>query len=64
MAKLKTIVICMMNRLLSGAVIKYLRERGEMMPIRIGDWNREEEPYTTCSSYNADILLMEVMMVY
>ncbi len=56
----KVIVINMINRLLSGAIIKYLRERGELMPIRITDFNKEE-PYSTCESYNVDILLMEAM---
>jgi len=60
---LKIVVISMMNRLLSGAVIKYLRERGELMPIRLTDCNKENEPYITCKSHNADILLMEVMRV-
>lgn len=58
---MKTIVISMVNRLLSGAVIKYLVERGELMPIRITDYNKENEPYNTCKSHNADVLLMEAI---
>lgn len=52
-----------MNRLLSGAIIKYLREQSELMPIRITDNSRENEPYNTCLSHNANILLMEAMQI-
>ena len=60
---MKIIVISMMNRLLSGAIIKYLRERGELMPIRVIDFNKRDEPYITCKSHDAKILLMETMRV-
>lgn len=58
---MRIIVISMANRLLSGAIIKYLRERGELFPIRVNDCNKRDEPYDTCKSHNADILLMETL---
>ncbi|HZJ56932.1 MAG TPA: hypothetical protein VFD89_01690 [Clostridia bacterium] len=60
---MKIVVISMINRLLSGAIIKYLRERGELMPIRVMDCSKKNEPYITCKSHEANILLMEVMKI-
>lgn len=53
----------MVNRLLSGAIVKYLRERGELLPIRISDHSDKDEPYITSKSHDADILLMEVAKI-
>ena len=60
---MRIVVLSMANRLLSGAIIKYLMERGELMPIRIIDNKNEDEPCSTCKAHNADVLLMEVMKV-
>lgn len=57
---MKTIVLSMQNNLLSGAISKYLIERGEMIPERIRDPSKEGEPYTTCLVLNADVVLMEI----
>ncbi len=53
----------MLNRLLSGAISRYLVERGELMPISIGDCSNLEEPYLSSKSHNADIVLMEVARI-
>lgn len=58
---MKIIVISMINRLLSGAIIRYIKERGELMPIRVVDFNKEGEPYITCKAHKAHMLLMETM---
>ncbi|MCI6006310.1 MAG: hypothetical protein SOY73_08545 [Blautia sp.] len=55
-------VISTQNGLLSGALIKYLNERGEIMAQRILT-SDPDEPFSTCSSLDADILLMEVTRV-
>ena len=55
-------VISTQNGLLSGALIKYLGERGERLAQRILS-SDPDEPYSTCRSLNADILLMEVTRV-
>ncbi len=52
-------VISTQNGLLSGALIKYLQERGEILAERILTLD-PEEPYRTCCSLNADVVLMEV----
>ena len=55
-------IISTQNGLLSGALMKYLEERGEIMPQRILS-SDPDEPFKTCLSLNADILLMEVTRV-
>ncbi|MGN0354289.1 MAG: hypothetical protein ACI4EI_04360 [Muricoprocola sp.] len=55
-------VISTQNGLLSGALVKYLNERGEIMAQRVLKTG-PDEPYATCFSFNADILLMEVTRV-
>ena len=60
---MRIVVISMANRLLSGAMIKYLRERGELMPLRVIDDKGAEEPYATCMAHDASHLLMEVTKV-
>ena len=55
-------VISTQNGLLSGALIKYLNERGEIMAQRVLKAG-SDEPYATCFSLNADIVLMEVTRV-
>ncbi|MDY3249812.1 MAG: hypothetical protein SOX32_05620 [Candidatus Choladocola sp.] len=55
-------VISTQNGLLSGALMKYLEERGEILPQRILTAD-QDEPYNTCRSLHADILLMEVTRV-
>lgn len=57
---MKTIVISMQNGLLAGAIVKYLIERGELMPERVLDHSKEGEPYVTCQAINADVLLMDI----
>lgn len=59
---MRTVVISTQNRLLSGAIIKYIQERSELRPIRILEDNNEE-PLKTCKSVHADVLLMEVTRV-
>lgn len=49
----------MPNRLLSGAIAKYLQERGELLPLKVNDYTKQNEPCATCNSHQADILLME-----
>ena len=55
-------VISTQNGLMSGALIKYLNERGEIMAQRILT-SDPDEPFSTCCSLDADILLMEVTRV-
>ena len=50
-------VISTQNTLLSGALIKYLRERGEMQPERVMN---PDKVLDTVTILNADVLLMEV----
>ncbi len=57
---MRTIVISMQNNLLSGAIVKYLTERGELMPERILDHSKKDEPYASCEALNADVLLMDI----
>lgn len=57
---MRIIVISMENNLLSGAMIKYLMERGELIPERILDHSKKDEPYTSCMALNADVLLMDI----
>ncbi len=57
---MRTIVISMQNNLLAGAIVKYLIERGELMPERILDHSKKDEPYLSCEALNADVLLMEI----
>ena len=57
---MRTIVISMQNNLLSGAIVKYLIERGELMPERVLDHSKRAEPYATCQALDADVLLMEI----
>lgn len=59
---LRIAVISTQNRLLSGAIIKYMQERSELRPVRILEDN-DEEPLKTCKSVQADILLMEVNQI-
>lgn len=55
-------VINTQNGLLSGAIIKYMQERGEMKTVRVfGD--SAEEPLKTCKSILSDVLLMEVTRI-
>ena len=56
---LRIAVISTQNRLLSGAIIKYMQERSELRPVHILEDN-DEEPLKTCKSVQADVLLMEV----
>ena len=56
---MRIVVISTQNRLLSGAIIKYMQERSELQPVRILEDN-SEEPIKTCRSVHADVLLMEV----
>ena len=46
-------VISTQNRLLSGAIIKYMQERSELRPVRILEDN-DEEPLKTCKSVQAE----------
>lgn len=55
-------VISTQNGLLSGAIVRYVQERGEILAQRILT-RRPDEPYNTCRSLDADILLMEVTRV-
>lgn len=57
---MRTIVISMQNNLLSGAIVKYLVERGELMPERVLDHSKRDEPYVSCQALNADVLLMDI----
>ena len=50
----------MQNNLLAGAIVKYLTERGELMPKRIQNPSKEDEPYLTSAALNADVVLMEI----
>lgn len=50
----------MQNNLLAGAIVKYLTERGELMPKRIQNPSKEDEPYLSCQALNADVVLMEI----
>ena len=50
----------MQNNLLSGAIVKYLLERGELIPERILDESKEDEPYASCQTLQADVLLMDI----
>ena len=59
---MRTVVISTQNRLLSGAIIMYMRERSELRPIRVLEDNNEE-PLKTCKSVHADVLLMEVTRI-
>lgn len=52
-------VISTQNGLLSGALVKYLQERGETVPQRVLTPG-PGEPLATCRAVGADILLMEV----
>jgi len=52
-------VIHTQNTLLSGAISNYLRERGELIPQRVTE-NTGNEPFASCQSVNAAVLLMEV----
>jgi DNA-binding NarL/FixJ family response regulator len=60
---LRIIVISMQNGLLSNAIAKYLVERGELMPERILDHNKKDEPFASCQALNADVLLMDITQV-
>ncbi len=57
---MRVIVISMENGLLSRAIEKYLRERGELMPETVTDFKKKDEPYASCKALSADILLMDV----
>lgn len=57
---MRTIVISMQNNLLAGAIVKYLIERGELMPEKIQTPSKEDEPYLTSAALNADVVLMEI----
>lgn len=35
-------------------------ERGELIPERILDHSKKDEPYTSCMALNADVLLMDI----
>lgn len=59
---MKAAVLQMQNNLLSGAIAKYLEERGELMPQRVVT-NSGDEPLMSCKSVNAAVLLMEVSRV-
>lgn len=61
---MKIVVINLMNRLLSGAIIKYIQEREEMMPIRVNHDQTLKEPCDTTLAHKADILLMETTLVH
>ena len=60
---MKIIVISMQNGLLSGAIAKYLCERGEMMPERVLNHSRKDEPCSTCKSLGASVLLMDTSRI-
>lgn len=53
----------MQNDLLSGAIIKYLRERTGLSPMRLTDFKKEGEPFDSCKILKARILLMDVTQV-
>lgn len=55
---MKICVISVQNCLLSGAIVRYMSERGEMQAVRITGY-RKGEPFETCRSLDADVLLME-----
>jgi hypothetical protein len=55
-------VIHTQNTLLSGAISKYLLDRGELMPQRVIR-NSVDEPFLSCKSVDAAVLLMEVTRV-
>lgn len=57
---MRIIVISVQNGLLAGAIVKYLRERGELMPMRVQDHSKKSEPYDSCKNLNAGVLLMDV----
>jgi hypothetical protein len=57
--KVRIAVISTQNTLLSGAISKYLCERGDLMPQRVIR-NSDDEPFLSCRSVNAAVLLMEV----
>jgi len=59
---LRAAVLHMQNNLLSGAIAKYLRERGELMPQRVIR-NSGDEPLLSCRSVSASVLLMEVTRI-
>ncbi len=61
---MKVIVLSIQNNLLSGAILKYLIERGEMIPKRVQNHNDPNEPYQSCITLNADVVLMETSNVY
>lgn len=52
-------VINTQNSLLSGAIVKYMHERGEMKTERVLSGNAENA-LKTCISVDADILLIEI----
>lgn len=60
---MRTIVISMQNGLLSGAIVKYLQERGELMPERVMNHKNSREPFATCQALNASILLMDTSRI-
>ena len=53
----------MQNNLLAGAIVKYLIERGELMPEKIQNPSKEDEPYLSCQALNADVVLMEISLL-
>lgn len=59
---LRRIVISTQNRLLSGAIMRYIQERSDLQPVRILE-ESIEEPLKTCMSVQADVLLMEVTRI-
>lgn len=40
--------------------MKYLIERGEMLPTQVLDHSKGNEPYDTCMTLNVDVVLMEI----
>lgn len=56
---MRIVVISAQNSLLSGAIVKYLRERGELRPERVGG-EQVRELDKVCLALNAGVLLMEV----
>ena len=55
--RLRVVVLSTQNTLLSGSIIKYLQERGELLPQRVQD---PEKVFDTVEALKAGVLLMEV----
>lgn len=54
---LRVAVLSTQNTLLSGSIVKYLQERGELLPQRVAD---PEKVLDTVEVLRAGVLLMEV----